>query len=84
MSEKTDAKKVSDSGGKSEKQLKSGEKYINFFFFLLLKSEVNITFDCFFFYRRHVTYIFFFFFSFGNIYGLNPRFYDLIYQQILY
>lgn len=33
MPEKTDEKKVSDSGGKSEKQqLKSGEKYILFFY----------------------------------------------------
>lgn len=32
MSEKTDAKKVSDSGGKSEKQLKSGENIFFFFY----------------------------------------------------
>lgn len=37
MSEKTDAKKVSDSGGKLEKQLKSGEKYFLFF----IKNEAK-------------------------------------------
>lgn len=49
MSEKTDAKKVSDSGGKSEKQLKSGE------ILFLLKNMLR---DMIFFLLANFDYIF--------------------------